>query len=152
MRRILKAIDIPPTWLVLFLALAWGLDRLVPGLGPGWPWLRLLGDGLIVVGLVLMSGAVIAFLRAHTTFVPRREPTAFVHTGFYRFSRNPIYLGDALVLTGAILHWDVLPALVLVPLFMALITRRFIKGEEAVLRARYGEEYDRWAARVRRWL
>ena len=72
-------------------------------------------------------------VRHHTTFIPRRMPSAFVRQGIFRLSRNPIYLGDALVLAGAILHWDVLPALVLVPAFWRLITRRFIVGEEAGL-------------------
>jgi protein-S-isoprenylcysteine O-methyltransferase Ste14 len=57
-----------------------------------------------------------------------------------------------MVLAGALLHWDVLPALVLVPLFGGLITRRFILGEEAGLLANFGAEYREWSARVRRWI
>lgn len=148
----LRELDIPPLWLAICIALAWGLDYLVPGLGFGWHWSRLLGQVLIGAGLVAMALALWAFLRARTTFVPRRTPSAFLQGGIYRISRNPIYLGDALVLAGLILHWDVLPALVLVFGFTQLITRRYILGEEAGLRAAFGAAYVDWSAKVRRWI
>lgn len=152
MRALRDWIDIPPTWLLLGLAAVFGFDRLVPGLGWDLGWTRLLGDGLVLGGLGAMGLAVLEFLRAKTSFVPRRVPSAFLRHGIYRFTRNPIYLGDAMVLAGAALHWDVLPGLVLVPLFAGFITRRFILGEEAGLIAAFGEEYRDWAAKVRRWL
>ena len=148
----LREIDIPPLWLAIFIAIAWALDRLVPGLATGWSWLAPLGYGLVTVGLGAMGLALIEFLRNNTTFIPRRVPTAFLQHGIYRISRNPIYLGDALVLAGLILVWDVLPALVLVPLFMALITKRYIEGEEAGLAAKFGDQFSEWKKRVRRWL
>ncbi len=150
--KMLREIDIPPLWLGLFIGLAWAFDRLLPGLATGWAWLVPAGWALVVLGLVLMGLALVEFLRNHTTFIPRREPTAFLQHGIYRFTRNPIYLGDALVLTGLILAWDVLPALVLVPLFMALIARRYIEGEEAGLEAKFGAQFTEWKKRVRRWL
>lgn len=72
--------------------------------------------------------------------------------GYLRITRNPIYLGDALVLAGAILHWDVLPALVLVPLFGGFIQRRFIRWEETRLIESFGDEARAWMGQVRRWL
>lgn len=148
----LREFDIPPLWLGIFIAIAWALDALFPGWATGWAWLRPLGYALVGLGLAVMGLAVIEFLRNHTTFVPRRVPTAFLRHGIYRLSRNPIYLGDALVLTGLILVWDVLPALVLVPVFMALIARRYITGEEAGLEAKFGPEFTEWKKTVRRWL
>lgn len=137
---------------MLALASAFGLDRLIPGLGFGLGWMRVLGDVMVVLGLGSMVLAVFEFLRARTSFIPRRIPSAFLQAGIYRLTRNPIYLGDALVLAGAILHWDVLPALVLVPAFMGMIQRRFIRGEEAGLIATFGDEARAYLGRVRRWL
>lgn len=148
----LRAIDLPPVWLVLFIAAAYLLDRLLPGFGFGWVWLMRLGDVVFLVGLLAMGLAVWEFLRARTTFIPRRVPTAFLQGGIYRISRNPIYLGDALLLLGLILRWDVLLALPLVPLFASLITRRYILGEEAGLEAKFGAEFSEWRAKVRRWI
>ena len=152
LKTLLRWIDIPPGWLALSAGAAWGLDALVPGLGFGWGWSRFLGDGLIALGLGAMGLAFWEFLRARTSVIPRQVPTAFLKRGIYRLTRNPIYLGDAMVLVGLILHWDVLVALPLVPAFAALITRRFILGEEAGLIAQFGDEFIEWASKVRRWL
>jgi protein-S-isoprenylcysteine O-methyltransferase Ste14 len=149
---LLRWIDIPPGWLALSAGAAWGLDWLIPGLGFGWNWSRLLGDGLIALGLGAMGLAFWEFLRARTSVIPRQVPTAFLTRGIYRLTRNPIYLGDAMVLAGLILRWDVLVALPLVAVFTSVITRRFILGEEAGLIAQFGDEFTEWAAKVRRWL
>lgn len=150
--KILRWIDIPPGWLALSVGAAWGLDALAPGLGFSWGWSRVLGNGLIGLGLLAMGLALWEFLRARTSFIPRKVPTAFLKNGIYRLTRNPIYLGDAMVLAGLILRWDVLAALPLVPAFAAVITRRFIRGEEAGLIAQFGDDFTEWAAKTRRWL
>ena len=46
----------------------------------------------------------------------------------------------------------VVVAFLFVPLFIAFIDRFQIRPEERALRARFGEEYERYCARVRRWL
>lgn len=148
----MKVLDLPPVWLLVMMALAFATARLFPGMTVDLDWMRGLGAGIILLGLIIMAAAVWEFLRARTTLIPRRTPTAFLQCGIYRLSRNPIYLGDAVVLFGAILWWGALVALPLVPLFILLITKRFIKGEERGLRAEFGVEFDEWAGNVRRWL
>lgn len=148
----LKWLDIPPSWLLGGLGLTWGLDRLFPWLATGIAWIEWLGQAMVIGGLGAMALGAFELVRHHTTFIPRRVPENFVRQGIYRISRNPIYLGDALVLGGAALAWDVLPALVLVPIFCRVITRRFIRGEEAGLVARFGAEAEEWFTQVRRWI
>jgi protein-S-isoprenylcysteine O-methyltransferase Ste14 len=152
MSRLLRLVDLPPLWLIAMVAVAFGLDRVAPGLGFGLEWMRWLGNGLVWAGIGVMGLAVWEFLRARTTIVPRQRPTAFLQSGIYRLTRNPIYLGDALVLGGLILRWDVLPALILVPIFTRIITNRFILGEEEGLTELFGDEFKNWSATVRRWL
>lgn len=148
--RLLRSIDLPPVWLALFLGLVWVIGlvplRLFGGLGHevGWP--------LIGAGLLLMAVAAAQMVLARTTFVPRRDPKALVTGGVFSLSRNPIYLGDAFVLLGAIFVRDAVLALPLVPLFAGVITRRFISGEEARLRVAFGSDYAAWAERTRRWI
>jgi protein-S-isoprenylcysteine O-methyltransferase Ste14 len=150
MRPILSAVDLPPVWLLAHLALAWALS-LAPvkifGAAAGW-----IGGGLMVAGAMMMAAAIWEMARARTTVIPRRNPAALVTSGVFGLSRNPIYLGDAMILTGAILWWDAAVALPLVASFVALIQARFIKDEEARLTVAFGPEFDLWAARVRRWL
>ncbi|TYB80909.1 methyltransferase family protein [Maritimibacter fusiformis] len=145
-------LDLPPVWLALGILLTYGLDRLVPGLATGWITMRVVGAGLVLAGFGLMLLGAVELIRQRTTFIPRRDPSALAQGGIYRLSRNPIYLGDVLVLAGFILWWDVWPALVLVPLFMWIITIRFIKGEERRLIKTFGEDAREWFAQTRRWL
>jgi protein-S-isoprenylcysteine O-methyltransferase Ste14 len=146
----MKWIDLPPVWLGLFVALGWVQAARFPlgSFGAAGDWI---GALLVGAGLALAIAAAVEFRRARTTIIPHEEPSAIVTSGVYRFSRNPIYLGDALILAGLGLRWDSVLALVLVPVFVAVITARFIRPEEARLRVRFGAEFEAWAARVRRW-
>ena len=143
----LREIDIPPLWLALALLASWGLGQVWAGPGLGW-----LGVLVMATGLVLVLVSVWTMARARTSFVPRRNPSGLVTRGVFGFSRNPIYLGDALMLGGAILYWGAWLALPLVPLFMLLITHRYIHDEESRLRQGFGAQYESYAARVPRWL
>ncbi len=142
-------LDLPPVWLAGFAATGWALGRLWPLALPGGEWL---GGALVVAGLVLMSVAAAQMLAHHTTFVPRRDPSALVTGGVYAFSRNPIYLADAVVLLGLLISWHALWAAPLVPAFMAFIAWRFIRDEEARIAANFGDAWRAYAARTRRWL
>ena len=143
----MRNVDIPPLWLALALTISWGLSLLwsVPGLAG-------LGRVMIGAGGLLMTVAVLQMLRAHTSFIPRSDPKALVSTGVFGLSRNPIYLADVLVLTGAILLWGAMLALPVIPVFIALITRRYILQEEASLRSGFGAAADRYFATVPRWI
>ena len=146
----MKILDLPPLWLALFVALVWGIGVVPLRLFGGWG--DALGWSLVVAGLLLMAVAAAQMVLARTSFIPRRDPAALVTGGVFRLSRNPIYLGDALVLLGVALIRDAALSLPLVPLFAWLITQRFILGEEARLRAAFGPAFAAWAARTRRWL
>lgn len=142
-------LDYPPLWLALALALAWGAGVLWPLPVPHahWP-----GATLVAAGLLLMLAAAARMAARRTTIIPHLNPSALVTDGPFALTRNPIYLGDAMVLLGAILWWGALWALPLLPAFVWIITRRFIRPEESRLRAAFGPEFDRWAARTPRWL
>lgn len=144
-----EAIDLPPVWFAIFAALAWGLGWLLPLHVAG---AHVVGLVLVGVGVALMGLAAVQMTMMRTTVIPRRDPSAMVTGGVFRISRNPIYLADAIVLTGLILYWDALLGLPLVAGFIQFITRRYILGEEARLRARFGAQFDQFASRTRRWL
>lgn len=96
----------------------------------------------------------LAFRRAGTTVNPLRPQaaSALVTHGVYRHTRNPMYLGQALVLLGAMLYLQDLRALLAVPLFVVYITRLQILPEERMLSARFPDAYAAFCRRVRRWL
>lgn len=144
-------IDMPPVWLIAALIAARGLGHLVP-LPAFGPWALWAGPGLVLLGLVLITVAAIQFHRAQTSIIPHQEPRALIATGIYRYSRNPIYLGDALILAGAILYWQAMWPLVLLPIFTGIIRARFIGPEEARLSHAFPAEFSAYARRTRRWL
>ena len=143
----MKWIDIPPVWLLVFAVLTWFSRAVVSAGLPGW-----LGTALVFVGLALMVAAVAEMMRKRTTPIPHMQPNALAQGGIFGLSRNPIYLGDALILAGLALRWDAPVGLILVPVFMWVITQRFIHAEEARLHAAFPDEFPRYAERVRRWL
>ena len=146
----LKWVDIPPVWLLAFACGAWLLSPITPktrgALFPVLGWLA------IGVGALLMAAAVWEMQRHRTTPIPHKVPTAIVTSGVFRLTRNPIYLGDAIVFLGLILLWQSWLALPLLPLFIWLITKRFILAEEARLTARFAAEFAQWASATRRWI
>lgn len=147
-----KWIDIPPVWLVGFCVLCWLQARHVP-FGPSSGTLvTLLGVALVAAGAALAVLAVREMQRQNTTPVPHQRASALVMTGVFQHSRNPIYLGDLLILGGVALILGAWPALVLVAVFHWVLTNRFIQPEEEGLRNAFGDAFEAYAARVRRWV
>ena len=146
-RRIL-----PPVWsLAAFLA-SYLLDRWLPiAVVLRSPWN---GWGVlpILLGALMAVTSALRFRHAGTPVRPFETSTALVTSGWYRITRNPMYLGLALILLGSALMRGSLGALLPVPAFMALIEWRFIRGEEEFLERIFGEDYRRYRERVRRWL
>ena len=142
-------LDYPPVWLIGFMGLAWAVSQVHAPFGDGllWP-----GRGLIIAGIALALWAAVAFKRARTTIVPHETPSALVDTGPFRFSRNPIYVADVVILVGWCLSLGAPGALLLVAPFAWVLQRRFILPEEHRLAVHLGQPYTEYRARVRRWL
>lgn len=115
------------------------------------PWL-VVGIVLAAIGVGLLLAFELGFRRAGTTILPGREGSALVTGGVYRVTRNPGYVGMALVGAGAALIADAPWALLGVALAALVVDRGVIVKEEAYLRERFGDEYRAYCARVRRWL
>jgi protein-S-isoprenylcysteine O-methyltransferase Ste14 len=112
------------------------------------------GGIIIALGASVVVQGARTFWRNGTTIDPvdLERATTLVTGGVFRFSRNPMYVGFAVVLVG----WAVClasPWAVLGPLAFVLYTDRFqIIPEERAMRAKFGRAYDNYRAQVRRWL
>lgn len=145
----LRFLNLPPVWLLACMVGAWLIANVHAPWGDALLWV---GRAMIVASLILMVWAAVAFRRARTTIIPHLPPSALVETGPYRFSRNPIYLADLVILAGWVISLgSPLGLLLLVPLYAALL-RLFIRPEEARLSEHLGAAYDAYCARVRRWI
>ena len=100
----------------------------------------------------VMGAAVVTMLRHKTTVIPHQQPSTLVKTGVFRLSRNPIYLADVFTLAGVSILCGSWTGLVLVPVLVAVLQKRFIEDEEKWLRARFEEEFVAWSGNTRRWL
>ncbi|AGT08727.1 isoprenylcysteine carboxyl methyltransferase [Paracoccus aminophilus JCM 7686] len=140
----------PQVWLAVCVAAGIGLGQLLPLSLP--PILRVLGFLLFGAGAALMVWAAGTMRRAGTTFMPDQTPDHLVTRGPFAFSRNPIYLGDLLVLASLMLALDCAAGLLMVPILGVILDRAFIRKEEETAAARFGPLYDSYRARVRRWL
>lgn len=149
----MKWIDLPPVWLAFAIFLTWWIAELQPAsLAVGGPVLDLAGGLLVGGGVVLMLLAFAEMRKRRTTVIPHMEASHLVTTGVFARTRNPIYLGDALVLAGLALRWDAPVALILVPLFIGTITQRFILPEEDRLRRKFRADFARYCQKTRRWV
>jgi protein-S-isoprenylcysteine O-methyltransferase Ste14 len=142
-----------PPLLVLAAALvAVGLGAVLPG--PDWlraPVLTIPGRALMVIGLGFDLAAMFTMWRHRANILPHRAATALVTTGPFAWSRNPIYLGNTLLLAGAALAFDnpwFLPAALAAAV---AVTRLAIVREEAHLAQLFGAEWETYRGRTARW-
>ena len=146
-----KLLDSPPVWTILMMAVAW-VQVAVTGPVLRGTGVSLIGWVFVAAGIALTVAAAREFQREKTTILPHGQPVAIITTGVYAYTRNPIYLADALVITGFCLITGAWSVVVLVPLFVRVITRRFIEPEEGKLSARFREEFNAYARSVPRWI
>jgi len=144
----------PPAALAVAVFVMWAIARGIAFGRFDWPAATALGIALIVLGLALAVAALRLFARAHTTPNPMRprEASELVTSGVYALTRNPMYLGDAIMLAGIALYSG--HALNVLPLaaFVAYIDRMQIAAEERALQEVFGERYAAYRRRVGRWL
>jgi protein-S-isoprenylcysteine O-methyltransferase Ste14 len=143
----------PPVAMALAAFLMWAGGKAAPALDlamPPWPAIAALFAGSLAIAI----GASLQFRKARTTINPMKphQASALVTDGFFAWSRNPIYVADALALLAFALLVANAAAFLFVPLFIAYVDRFQIRPEERALRARFGADYERYCAKVRRWL
>ena len=147
-----KYFDWPPVWLLIFMAIAWVQAQIWNPLSYETGFTTLIGRGAILFGIVLMGVSFVMFQKHRTSVVPKRTPNTIITSGPYKYSRNPIYVADAIVLIGYVLTLGSVISFVLVPAFAWVIRKRFINGEEVGIRAEFGQAYEDYCQQTRRWI
>jgi protein-S-isoprenylcysteine O-methyltransferase Ste14 len=142
----------PPLIYVAFFLVGMGVERYVPlarlpvGLG------RPLGAALVLSWAGLTAWSFRRFWASGTSIVPIRPSTALVIEGPYRFTRNPMYVGLLLLYVGVACWFGLVWPLLLAPALVFVIGVYVIGHEERYLTRKFGDEYRRYQAHVRRWL
>lgn len=140
----------PPLVAIISGLLMWLAVRPIAPLG-GRLWLALL---VVLAGAAVCLAGVASFRRARTTVNPLKPESAssLVIAGIYRHTRNPMYLGFAIILLGWCVFLGSALAVLGVAAFVLYIGRFQIRPEERALRELFGAEFDAFCGRVRRWV
>jgi len=142
-----------PPFLVLFCVIVinimwffWPVYQIVPD-----PF-RYLGLLISAAGLILLVVASNRFKKAKTNIHTFRDPDTLITSGLFAISRNPMYLGFTLLLLGTALLANILAGLLVVIFFFVVTNLWYIPFEEKAAKERFGEEFERYKKRVRRWI
>ncbi len=114
---------------------------------------RPLGLVLIVLGLVLYFSSAWHFaVTGKGTPAPIDPPKEFVAKGFYRWTRNPMYVGGFFILAGETLLYYFWPLLIYMLVISVVVNLFVIYYEEPTLRKKFGKAYKRYYDEVPRWI
>jgi protein-S-isoprenylcysteine O-methyltransferase Ste14 len=114
--------------------------------------IKVAGIILLVIALFFSFTSLRQFFLSKNTLIPIKPATSLQTTGIYRISRNPMYVGLAIVylgLTCLIGNWW---NLILFPVLFLIVQEYIIKREEKYLKLEFGEQYTQYKKTVRRWL
>jgi len=117
---------------------------------PGW--LVPVGLALVALGVAAMAWVIAEMRRTHQDPDPRKPTPELIVGGPFRFARNPIYTGMALVQAGIGLALANVWILLLLPPTLWILRREVIEKEEAYLERKFGDAYRAYKSSVRRWL
>jgi protein-S-isoprenylcysteine O-methyltransferase Ste14 len=143
---------LPPTYLLGSILLMLGSHFLFPTMQLMSGLWRLIGILPLVLGIVISYAAEKQFHQARTTVHPFEESSQLITDGLFRFSRNPMYLGMALILLGVALLLGSLTPFGAIVLFLWWIDNQFIRREEQMLATQFGKDWLEYKAQVRRWI
>ncbi len=144
----------PPIYVLIAAGMMWLLDKYFPL----YKWLSkpLSTLGLVIIGvaIILDLWSLFLFYQAKTTPNPMKPSNTshLVTDGLYRFSRNPMYLGLLVMLSGWALFLGSLSSWSMLPLFVWILNKQQIVPEELMLMDKFGQEYRNYQQRVRRWI
>ena len=148
-------LKVPPLLVALLTgALMWLVSRLVPAAGFRFPAGTEIAIGCAASGVLIAVSGALTFRRAGTTINPMKpdKATSLVVSGIFAHTRNPMYLGLLLGLTGWSIYLSNAVAFLFLPAFVAYINRFQIVPEGRALAALFGQEFADYKSRVRPWL
>jgi len=113
---------------------------------------KTLANLLFVIAGIVMVSTTLLMIRKKTDPRPDRPTTTIVTEGFFRYSRNPLYLSLMLIYGGIALHANSWWLALLLPAFFVALERAVVLREEEYLETKFGDEYLRYKRNVRRWI
>lgn len=148
----MRKIILPPVLLVACLIGMIALSRYGSPTVIVFGWAKSFGYLLIALGIFLPVWGAQIFKKKETNILPYKSPDKMVTQGPFRLSRNPMYLGMLLVLLGVAIRTGAAESFLFAALFFAVANWWYIPFEEVKMAKVFGQEFDDYKAKVRRWL
>ena len=113
-----------------------------------------IGILLLILGLAVLIFALRLFRKDETTVNPLspEQATKLVTDGIFKYSRNPMYLGMALVLTSIAVFFNLIGGIIFIALFCFYITKFQIIPEERAMSNLFAQDFDQYKQATRRWI
>lgn len=147
-----NVVAMPPVIFLLGIGIGFALDLLIPMPFVAEAYDVTAGLFVIALGIVLIAWAVRSFTTAGTNVDVRQPSTSVVASGAYAWSRNPIYIGMALIVLGTAIWLNSLWILFSLVPIIPLIEYGVIRREEKYLEKKFGPTYLDYKTKVRRWI
>ena len=144
----------PPLLYVLIFIAALRIQKLIPLPDQLFHLtaMKITGVFLLITALYFLVKSLRQFFLTKNTVILIKPASSLQVTGIYRTTRNPMYVGLAIVYLGITCFignwWNV----ILFPLLVFIVQEYIIKREEKYLELEFGKEYNDYKKTVRRWL
>lgn len=143
---------LPPTYFFFCLIISAALHFLIPIKQIIYYPFNLIGFLFFIVGAGLNIWTDQLLKKEKTTVKPFEKPAVLIQTGPFKFSRNPMYLGMALLSLGFGIILGSVTSFIGIILFAFIMEILFIPGEEKIQMELFGEEYTKYKMNVGRWI
>ena len=117
-----------------------------------WEWAHRFLGRLIGLGFLLAFNSIERFIKAKTGVVPFSESTTLITEGFYKYTRNPMYVGMNSFLLGLLIILNNPINFTFLVIFFFIVRNLFVVKEEVQMEETFGVDYLTYKGKVRRWL
>lgn len=148
-------LKIPPLIVaILFLFILWGAHNIGPVSFLTMKFRTVIAMTLLLSGITICALGVYGFRKSATTVNPLtpEQASALVTSGIYTKTRNPMYVGFYLFLLAFAVFLGSIQSVLFSFLFISYMNQFQIKPEERILNSIFGNEYDKYKTKVRRWI
>jgi protein-S-isoprenylcysteine O-methyltransferase Ste14 len=115
------------------------------------PALKIVGALLLIAGLTFYGLGTGGLGESWRLGIDRKTPGSLRTNGIFAWTRNPIYLGFDLMVSGTFLIQGRLH-LLLITIVLVTVLHQQIRREERFLAERYGDAFDSYCTRVGRYI
>jgi protein-S-isoprenylcysteine O-methyltransferase Ste14 len=113
---------------------------------------KIIGGIFILMYFLFFIAALRRFILSKNTLVTIKPANSLETSGVYSFTRNPMYLSLLFLYSGLAVFFGSWWTFILIPFLIIVIQLYVIKKEEKYLSHAFGERYEAYTKRVRRWI